>query len=221
MQKERVPVYFMPGMAANSKIFEYINLDDQKFEVTHLSWIIPQKKESIEQYARRLAANVTKENCILIGVSFGGIMVQEMSRFIKVKKVIIISSVKHQSEFPTRMKWAKRTKLYKCIPTRLVSDVEFLSKYVFGETAIKRVELYKKYLSVSDKRYLDWAFEQIVNWKQRHEVENLVHIHGTNDKVFPVKYIKGEFIEIPKGTHVMIINKFKWFNENLPQLLTT
>jgi esterase/lipase len=35
-----------------------------------------------------------KENPVLIGVSFGGILVQEMAKHIDARKVIIISSVK-------------------------------------------------------------------------------------------------------------------------------
>ncbi len=220
MQNHKTHVYFVPGMAANAKIFEYIKLPEADFEVHYLEWEIPLEKESLEAYALRITKKVTHENPILLGVSFGGILVQEMSRFISTKKVVVVSSVLHEKEFPYRMKFAKRTKAYKLVPTHLFSDVEKLVKYALGETVKGRAELYKKYLSVSDEKYLTWAIEQIVNWKQTQKLTNIVQIHGDKDKIFPIKNIKGNVIHVKNGTHIMIINKYKWFNENLPELLS-
>ena len=218
MSQEIIHVYFMPGMAANPSIFEHINLQEDLFKTHWLEWIIPIPKECIEDYAKRLAKKVKHKNSVLIGVSFGGIIVQEMSKFLTLKKLIVVSSVKNSSELPKRMKIAKRTKAYKLIPTQLISNVEALAKYAFGETASKRIELYKKYLSVNDKRYLDWAIEQMVCWKQDKSLPNIIHIHGEKDAVFPIQNIK-DCITVKGGTHIMIITKFKWFNENLPKLI--
>jgi len=220
MQNDKTHIYFVPGMAANAKIFEYIKLPESDYEIHYLEWDIPLEKESLEEYALRMTKKIIHKEPILLGVSFGGILVQEMSKFISTKKVVVISSVLHEKEFPYRMKFAKRTKVYKLVPTRLFSDVEKLVKYALGETIKERAELYKKYLSVSDEKYLTWAIEQIVNWKQTQKLKNVIHIHGNKDKVFPVENIKGDVIQVKNGTHIMIINKYKWFNENLPELLS-
>lgn len=220
MPNTKEHIYFMPGMAANTKIFEYIKLPEKDYEMHFIEWELPMQKESLSEYAKRMTKKIKHQNPILFGVSFGGILVQEMSKFITVKKVVVVSSVVHQKEFPTRMKLARITKAYKLVPTQLFSDIEKLAKYVLGETATHRVELYKKYMSVSEKVYLDWAIEQLINWKQNNVIDNVIHIHGSHDKIFPVKYIKGNVIKVNNGTHVMIINKYKWFNENLPKLLT-
>ncbi len=218
---QKTHIYFMPGMAANSKIFEYIKLPENLFETHFLEWDLPINNESLEAYALRMTKKIKHKNPILFGVSFGGILVQEMSKFIATKKVVVVSSVLHECEFPTRMKFAKKTKAYKLVPTSFFSNVENIAKYALGETATNRVGLYKKYMYVNDKRYLDWAIKEIINWKQKEIPSNVLHIHGAKDKVFPIKNIKGKNVIIIKnGTHVMIINKYKWFNENLPQLLT-
>ena len=154
-----------------------------------------------------------------MGVSFGGILVQEMAKHINAQKVIIISSVKSNTEFPPRLKIARATKAYKLLPTQLLSNVELLVKYAFGNNIVaKRLKLYEKYLSVRDKKYLDWAIENTLIWTQKKANENVIHIHGDADKVFPIKHIQN-CIEIKGGTHIMIINKFKWLNENLPKLI--
>lgn len=218
MNQEIIHVYLMPGMAANPTIFEYIKLPEDHFKIHWLEWFIPNPKDSIEDYAKRLAKNVAHENSVLLGVSFGGIIVQEMSKYLTLKKLIIVSSVKSNVELPKRMKIAKNTKAYKLIPTRLLSNIEALAKYAFGETASKRIELYKKYLSVSDKRYLDWAIKQMICWKQDKVIPNIIHIHGEKDAVFPLYNIE-DCIVVKGGTHIMIINKYKWFNENLSKII--
>ncbi len=209
----------MPGMAASSTIFERIKLPEDQFEIHLLEWFVPKNNQSLTAYAEQMVKNIKHENSILVGVSFGGILVQEMKQYVKPKKVVIISSVKSNAELPRRMKVAKTTKAYKLIPTKLFENIEVLAKFTLGSSMIKqRMVLYEKFLSVRDKHYLDWAIDQILNWKRTDADPEIIHIHGDADEIFPPKYIKG-FIPVKGGTHIMIINKYKWLNENLPKIL--
>ena len=214
----KIPVYFMPGLAASSTIFENIKLPEEEFEIILLEWFIPLDKETLEDYALRMTKNIKHDNPVLIGVSFGGILVQEMAKLIKVRKTIIISSVKSNKEFPRRMKIAKTTMAYKLIPTQLLANVEALAKYAFGNTVTKRLALYKKYLQMRDKKYVDWAIENVILWKNDKADDKVVHIQGMDDEIFPIKYITN-CIPVKGGTHIMIINKYKWLNENLPSII--
>ncbi|HSN47494.1 MAG TPA: hypothetical protein VLR29_01920 [Flavobacterium sp.] len=214
----KIPVYMMPGLAASAAIFENIVLPDDIFETVRLEWEIPLDKETLPEYAKRMAQKIQHPNPVLIGVSFGGILVEEMSRFIDARKVIIISSVKTNLEFPRRMKVAKTTKAYKLIPTNLVGNIESLSKFSFGYKIDQRLKLYEKYIRISDKRYLDWAIEQIILWDRTVADENVVQIHGDEDDVFPIRNIKN-CIVVKGGTHAMILTKSKWLNENLPKII--
>ncbi|WP_333876444.1 alpha/beta hydrolase [Flavobacterium sp.] len=215
----KIPVYFMPGMAASPTIFERIQLPESTFEIHLLEWEIPSPGETLSQYAQRIAAKIEHPNPILVGVSFGGILVQEMKPFVAPQKVIIISSVKSNTEFPRRFKIAKTTKAYKLIPTRLFENVETLVKFSFGSSIVKqRLVLYEKFLAVRNKQYLDWAIEQIINWERKAIDPEIIHIHGDADEVFPPQYIKN-FIPVKGGTHIMILSKYKWLNENLPKIM--
>lgn len=210
-------VYLMPGMAASSLIFENITLPEEQFELHYLDWLIPEVKESLQDYCSRLLLQVKHEYPVLVGVSFGGVIVQEMAKLIPVKKLIIISSIKSHHEFPRRMRFSKRTGLHKLLPTSLMGSFDQLAKY--GKSiAPKKIELYKRYLNVNDPKYLDWALESILHWEQQTPIEGIIHIHGSADPVFPIKYID-DCIVIDGGTHVMIVNRFRWFNENLPQII--
>lgn len=214
----KIAVYLMPGLAASSTIFERISLPTEQFDVFLLEWEIPEPNETLKSYAKRMAKNIVHQNAVLIGVSFGGILVQEMSEFLSVRKIIIISSVKNNNEFPLKMKMAKSTKAYKLIPTSLLVNVESLARFSFGEVISQRIKLYEKYLSIRDKRYLDWAIEQVVCWDRNITDQNVVHIHGDADDVFPIKHIDNAIV-IKNGTHIMILNKYKWLNENLPKVI--
>ncbi len=218
MRQDIIHVYLMPGMAANPTIFEHIKLPEDQFQIHWLEWFMPEPKESLESYAKRMIDLIEYDNVVLLGVSFGGILVQEMSKHMKLRKLFVVSSVKSKHELPKRMKVMKFTKAYKLLPTQLVANIDVLAKYAFGETITKRLELYKKYLSVNDKDYLDWAIENVIEWEQSEPNEKAIYIHGDNDMVFPHS-CKGNCIVIKGGSHIMIINKYKWFNENLPKLI--
>lgn len=213
-------VYMMPGLAADKSIFQYIQLPEDKFEIHLLEWILPEKKELLTDYAKRLSSHVKHENVVLIGVSFGGVLVQEMRQFLSVKRLIIISSVKCREELPKIMKTASKTGLFRLLPTGLMSHFDTLANLAVGDYAKKRAELYKKYLSVTDTGYLDWAIENMVCWNREEPFDEVVHIHGDKDEIFPYKYING-CILVPGGTHVMIINRFRWFNEHLEEIIET
>ena len=218
MSQEIIHVYLMPGMAASPKIFEYIKLPENQFKIHLLEWIIPLDNETISDYALRLTKNIKHTDIVLLGVSFGGVLVQEMSKHIRVKKLIIVSSVKTKHELSKKMLLAKATKAYLLAPTQLASKIDIFEKYAFGKNIKKRLELYKMYLSVNDSKYLSWAIKEIVCWEQVAYRSDIIHIHGDKDSVFPIENIKNAIV-IKNGTHIAIINKYKWFNENLPKLI--
>ncbi|MEM8999270.1 MAG: alpha/beta hydrolase [Bacteroidota bacterium] len=218
MPDNKTHVYLMPGMAASAAIFDGISLPKEDFVLHKMEWVIPEKGISFGEYAVQMCRKIAHGNPVLIGVSFGGLLVQEMAKKIKVKKVIIISSIKSGEELPKRMLFAKYTHVHKLLPTGLVNNVELLAKYAFGETVTKRLDLYEKYLSMRDKYYLDWSIDNIVNWQQKRPIDNVVHIHGDQDAVFPISKIK-DCITVKNGTHTMIIHRVKWFNEHLPTII--
>lgn len=208
----------MPGLAASTAIFERIVLPETDFETILLEWEIPLGNESLADYAKRITEKIKHPNPVLIGISFGGILVQEMAKYVAVRKVIIISSVKSNKEFPRRIKMAKKTSAYKLIPVRLLLRLENLIQFTFGEKAKKKIELYRKFLSVRDIHYLEWAIEKVVLWDRTEAGEKVIHIHGDADEVFPIQYISNCMV-VKGGTHVMILSKYKWLNENLPRII--
>ena len=210
---EKKHIYFMPGLGANSKIFEYISLPKDQFDVHLLEWKIPvSEEESIEDYAKRMTGEIKHENPVLLGVSFGGVLVQEIAKIIAVEKIILVSSIKSHHELPNRLKLLQKTKGYKFFPTKIIENFEKYKKYFLGDFLRKRADLYTNYLSVNDAKYLNWALYSLLHWQQEKASKNTDHIHGDNDHIFPSKHIKN-FIKINDGTHVMILLKAKEISE--------
>ena len=214
---KKINVYLMPGMAANSKIFEYIRLPEI-YQIHKLDWIIPKKNETLKFYAKRICKRIDQPDPILIGVSFGGILIQEVSKYLNYKKIVIISSIKTNEELPISIKMAKKTKIDKILPFKWINNIDKLALFAFGDGIKKQVKLYQKYLSYIDPNYLKWAMDCIVNWDQKEIINEIIHIHGKKDNVFPVKNLSGR-VYLIEGNHAIIITRANQINKLLIELL--
>jgi len=217
---QKIPLYFVPGLAASSKIFEYLRFDKDKYEVYTIDWVVPlSQEETIQDYSKRMCAFIKHENPVLVGVSFGGIMIQEMSKHLKTRALFLISSVKTSQELPKRLKVIQKTKAYKLFPIQAFQNLDQFSKFFFGDFIQTRIKLYKNYMTMKDEQYLTWAIYNVLNWEQQKQLENTTQIHGTEDYVFPIKHIDSP-IKIKGGTHIMIINKAKTISTIIDEKLS-
>ncbi|MDR2273075.1 MAG: hypothetical protein LBF27_19350, partial [Sphingobacterium sp.] len=49
-----------------------------------------------------------------------------------------------------------------------------------------------------------WAIHQILQWKNNSVPDNLIHIHGSSDRIIPIKNVKPNFI-IKRAGHFMTV----------------
>ena len=218
MRNNRQHIYLMPGLGANSLIFEYLDFPKEKYSIHLLDWIMPIKNESIENYCSRFSKLIIHDDIILIGVSFGGVLVQEMSKIIVVKKLIIISSIKNNKELPNNFKIIRSLNIHKIFPMSTFNNFFKFLKYSKIDKIYKRINLADRYLTVRNENYLRWSIDCLLNWNQENTLNGITHIHGDSDHIFPIKYINNSIV-IKKGTHEMIITRAKWFNENLVKII--
>jgi hypothetical protein len=218
LRKSKTHIYFVPGLAAGREIFKNISLPEDQFQLHVLEWSIPIKNDTMKSYAKRMAGRITHSRAVLIGVSFGGLMVQEMNEFLDLERLIIISSVKTKYELPKRFCFMRFIGVHKWVPTRFFLNESNLWKFTLGSKSKKKLERYEEYLTVRDKDYIDWAIKQLICWNRNEEVVGVVHIHGDKDAVFPIKHIKN-CIPNQGGSHIMIVNKGKWLSRKLVDIL--
>ena len=55
MSNHLIHIYFVPGLAAGKEIFRNIKLPEETFRIHILEWLIPEKKELLNEYAKRMA----------------------------------------------------------------------------------------------------------------------------------------------------------------------
>ena len=219
MNTEKTHIYFVPGLAASKEIFRNINLPKDKYVMHIIEWKIPDEKESMTDYAKRMANEVKQKDAVLIGVSFGGVVVQAMSEHLTLKKLILISSVKCRSELPRRLRFVQKTGLYNLAPTRFIVSANDLTRFAIGPRSKKRLELYNEYLHVRDKVYMDWAIKNMVSYNRKTPIPGIFHLHGDADMVFPIKHIKNAIV-CPGGTHIMLLNRAKWVVDQIDKIVT-
>lgn len=122
-------LYIFSGLGADKRVFKY--LDFSKYNTTFIDWINPLKNESIENYAKRLTAQINSEKPILIGLSFCGIMAVEVGKIIESEKIILIASAKSKNEIPFYYRFAGYLHLHKLISPKLIKKTNFFKFLAF------------------------------------------------------------------------------------------
>lgn len=95
-------------------------------------------------------------------------------------------------------------KIHRLIPIRFFKQVNRLTYWFFGIKTKNEKELLMTIIKKTDTNFLRWAIDKIVNWQNTTRFPNLVHIHGTDDKIFP---LKAADYKVYNGGHLMVINK--------------
>lgn len=206
-------VYFISGLGADERAFS--RLDLAGITPHFIQWKIPIANETLEAYATRLAEEITEPDPILVGLSFGGVVAIEIAKQRTVKKIILISSIKTRKEMPLVLKLSASLGLHKLIPISLMAKPNLLVHYFFGVRKHQNVkQLLDELLLNSDTTYTKWSIHQLLNWKNETLFPNMIHIHGTRDKVFPIKNVKPDYT-IEGGSHFMVWTKAKEVSEIL------
>jgi pimeloyl-ACP methyl ester carboxylesterase len=200
-------VFVISGLGADDRIFYKLNFGNNN--VTHLSWQRPLPKESFEAYATRLALPIVgQQNVILVGLSFGGMVAAEIARQLPCEKVILISSAKHGGEIPRLYKIAAKIGLHKIVNASLLKQANIVTNKLFSTRARQDKKLVHNMIQQADTVFLNWAINNIVQLPVKPTPANLVHIHGTADRILPYKNIQATHT-VHAGKHLMVVNNNK------------
>ena len=168
-------------MGADHRVFSRIVFPENH---THLAWIENEPNESLQSYARRMAAGIKHENPILIGLSFGGIMAQEIAAIKPVKELILISTIKNKSEKPWYMEVAGALNIPDHLPDSLLKRANKLMAYAFSLVNPDEIEVLNYCFENANHEHLKWAMNHIANWQGAEYNTPTFHIHSSKDRVF-------------------------------------
>jgi pimeloyl-ACP methyl ester carboxylesterase len=203
-------IYLISGLGADERLFAKLDLGDAETRFIH--WIEPLKNESLPSYAARLSQQITTEKPTILGLSFGGMLAVEIAKIVDCQQVIIISSAKSHLEIPLLYRLAGKLYLHKLVPFQFLRRFTGLTNWVFGMATVEERNLLQSTLANIDPKFLKWAVDAILRWRNTIRIKNWVHIHGTKDRVLPpspqesLRTVKIDFA-VKDGKHLMIYSK--------------
>jgi hypothetical protein len=206
-------VYVFTGLGADETVFKNINFGENK--VIYINYIKPLEKETLSSYAQRLTTQITDDNPILIGISFGGMICNEIGKLIKTNKIILINSVTNPKQLPTTL-LIIGCLLLPIIPTSLLKKTHYFTYFIFGVQDFQNKKILSEILRKTDISFLKWALFAILKWKtsKNKGFKNLIEIHGANDILIPLKKRSVNYV-IPRGGHLMTLDHCHEINQIL------
>ena len=204
----KITIYMLSGLGLDPGVFKHLELTADS--IHHLHWLDPIKKESLEAYAQRMAKNMapTEGKLVLIGHSFGGVLMQEISKLVPTNQIILISSVKAKKEKGAGMNfWMRAFTVHKLVTQKMIvkSFKSWGPKHGY-----KSPEAQAMFLNAAKQHsnyYFRWATTQIAAWESKDVTTPIAHIHGTKDKTFAFKRIQTPVLPVEGGSHLMVFNK--------------
>jgi len=200
-------LYAISGLGADERVFQYLNIEH---ELIPIPWLTTEKSEPIEIYAKRMAKKINKEEEFgILGVSFGGLVAVEMSKVLKPKVTILISSTETNKGLRGVYKLMGKSSLATLIPSKLFDIPRGIAKFLFGTD---QTELLNSILEDTDNMFTKWAVNELINWKNEAKIENCIKINGTKDKLIPPNKTENQIL-IEGGEHFMIVDKAEEISE--------
>lgn len=196
-------IYFISGLGGDDRLFMRLKENGLPFEV--LPFLEPEKKESLLDYAKRMAVMMdTSQPFILGGVSFGGMLSCEMAKFMHPEFLFLISTVKSGSEFPFYLKFFRYLPIHRLLSGEFIKRVApGVSHTIIGKENRAILDQMKREASPG---FVEWAVNQAVWYRNRIQPKDFIHIHGTGDHLLRFRFVRG-VVPIPKGSHVMVMDR--------------
>tara|TARA_Y100000766_G_C18818298_1_gene561631 strand:+ start:399 stop:1061 length:663 start_codon:yes stop_codon:yes gene_type:complete len=192
-------IYCFSGLGADERVFSLLKLSSP-YELIPVDWIHPIHNESLEEYSRRISETIyVKKPFGILGVSFGGLIAQEISTILKPSFTIVISSIHKKAQIPLLLKFTPNFLLNR-IPSPLFKLPLPVANYVFGA---QNKKLLHQILKDTDYGFVKWALFAFKNWKANNEVLNTCFICGEKDRM--LKPLEG-CVEIANGGHFMVVD---------------
>ena len=192
-------LYLIPGLGADERVFTRLKLNT---ETQVIRWTEPHRNEPLLDYAKRLSAQIdTSQSFGLLGVSFGGIVAVELAKILKPKITILISSVSVSEELPQHFIRLGKLGLINLVPDSLLKPPMPIMSFMFGA---KDTGLLCQIIKDTSPTFLRWSLNAILQWKSDVTLPSVERIHGSNDRLIPLKGIANR---VEGAGHFMIVDR--------------
>ncbi|WP_266202650.1 alpha/beta hydrolase [Pontibacter kalidii] len=210
--------YFISGLGADWRMFQYLKLPEYVPQ-QYVEWVEPEHiDEPLHAYVHRLLDQITDPDPILVGMSYGGLVAIELSKILRPRKTILISSLATRQALPAIYRVVGRTGLHRWMPLKLMQSVHPIAPLFFGAHTKQEKQLLKRAILEIDEKVLRWSLGQLLAWPQEEVLPGLVQIHGTRDRILPLNDRPG-MIKIKHGGHLMVLHQADEISATLSRIL--
>ena len=207
--------YLIPGLGADERVFRRLQLVGP---TQVLPWLPSQSStESLVHYAARLAEYVPlAQPCWLVGISFGGLLAQEIGRLRLLARVVLISSLGRPQDLPPLLRVVGASGLHRLLPFSLLKWLPRLAQWFFGAGGGTEYYLLCQILRDTDPVFARWATIQLLNWRGP-GLPAAVRLHGTHDRLLPAGSAHIDY-PMPGAGHFLIVSHAAWVSQVLNEL---
>lgn len=195
----------------------------QGYEVQAVEWVEPLRGERFPQYCARLVSDrVFDASDILAGVSFGGIVVQQIARQNpQVERVVVLSSAVTPGEYSLPVRLYRALGLYRITPGRIFLDRRLRAYLVTGQTGEKGVRSVQRFFAPLSGRYFRFALSVCMRFvpADRELIRRIRRIHGHRDALFPVRRLVSPAEDIDGATHLMVYTHARKVSEAFARVI--
>ena len=204
-------IVLLPGMGADDRLFKH---QMQRFgNLVVPKWIPARKRESLSDYAKRMAEELPSDTVMIGGCSLGGMVVVEIARHMNVKACLLISSASRAAELPRRIRIWRPVRVL--IAGSMFTAVPFSRMALWFSRWMKpSTRSFWNQLASTEGRFFRWAVGAVLSWRDRSPSNVPVfRIHGDRDRVLPIRGFEPD--EVVRGgghllplTHAAQVNAF-------------
>lgn len=195
-------IYLFPGLGTDHRLFWEYNF--APFEWKAIEWAPFEKANSMEGYAKKLIPQIDQTRpIILLGVSMGGMIAQELSHLVKTEVLILVSTIRKESERPWIMRFAERFPLYRIMNPLLLWFIANTAWLAVGVWKKEHRKILKDMILKTTANGMIKQTELSVQWHPKELKTAVFHVHGDKDPLFPIKKQNPDHV-IKGGNHQMM-----------------
>lgn len=216
-----IPLVMLPGLGADGELFVKQRRAFGDDAIIVPEWPEVREDEPLHLFAKRLAERLgptLPKRYALCGVSFGGMVAQEMLRFLDQAPAVtlLISSAQTVDAVPT---WATLLgRLATLPPLALMASCHRLAAVPFAKLNDgddEAVSIFRGMAKRGDPRMFQWAIRRIADWEgppdRSPTAPPIYEIHGRDDPILKCQPALADHC-IPGGKHLIFFTHAKTVN---------
>ena len=194
-------VYLLPGIATDHHLFDRLDLGG--LDVVKLDWPRFRRGTTLEEIAKDMAQQVDRdEPHILVGVSMGGMVAQELALITNPAKVILISTWTGPQEWPRFVRFGAAIGVQRVITATAMKAGWPVKRFLTGQDG-RTAQVLRDMALREGPEQIRRGLTAIFRWRGSRWKGPIVRIHGDKDRLMPIQQIKPDHV-VRGGAHAMV-----------------